>query len=138
MAIAAGRKLADRLFSGDKNAHLDYSIIPTVIFSHPTIGSIGLSEAQARRLYTDSKVTAFSTKFVNLFFSVLNSKQQSRIKMVCVGSEERVVGLHIIGHGADEMLQGFAVAMKMGACKQDFNNTLAIHPTGAEEVVTLS
>ncbi len=139
MAIAAGRRLADRLFGPAEfaSSHLDYSNIPTVVFSHPTSGAVGLTEPEARARYGDA-VRVYTTRFTSLYHALLiSNKQLTAFKMVCVGPEERVVGLHLIGRGVDEMLQGFAVAVKMGACKKDFDDTVAIHPTSAEELVTM-
>jgi len=137
VAIAAGRRLADRLFGGERDRHLDYANIPTVVFSHPPIGTVGLSEPEARRRHGDA-VRVYETSFNSLYYGVLDEKVGSRMKLVCVGEEERVVGAHIIGDGADEMLQGFAVAVRMGAAKRDLDDTVAIHPTSAEELVTMS
>jgi glutathione reductase (NADPH) len=136
VAIAAGRRLADRLFGGKSDRHLDYNLIPTVIFSHPPIGTIGLTEAEARALHHDA-VKVYTAGFTPMYYALTTHKRRAEMKLVCVGPEERVVGLHVIGQGADEMLQGFAVAMKMGARKRDFDETVAIHPTAAEELVTM-
>ncbi len=136
VAIAAGRRLADRLFGGQSDRHLDYNLIPTVIFSHPPIGTVGLSEAEARALHHDA-VKIYTAGFVPMYHALTAHKRRAEMKLVCVGAEERIVGLHVIGQGADEMLQGFAVALKMGACKRDFDDTIAIHPTAAEEFVTM-
>lgn len=136
VAIAAGRRLADRLFDDQPESRLNYDNIPTVVFSHPPIGSIGLSEIQARREYGDS-VKIYHTQFVPMLYALTNEKTKTNMKLITVGEKETVVGCHIIGDGADEMLQGFAVAIKMGATKADFDNTVAIHPTSAEELVTL-
>jgi glutathione reductase (NADPH) len=136
VAIAAGRRLADRLFGGKTERHLDYELIPTVIFSHPPIGSVGLTEAAARELHGDA-VRAYTAGFVPMYHALTEAKRRVEMKLVCVGEQERIVGLHVIGHGADEMLQGFAVAVKMGATKRDFDDTVAIHPTVAEEFVTM-
>lgn len=135
VAIAAGRKLAERLFAGKTDSKLDYSNIPSVIFSHPTAGSVGLTEIEAREMYSDIKV--YKTNFTNMYFSMTDEKQKTAYKIVCQGLDEKVVGLHIVGRGSDEILQGFAVAIKMGATKQDFDNCVAIHPVAAEELVTM-
>lgn len=137
VAIAAGRKLADRLFGGKKHAHLDYNAICTVIFSHPTIGSVGLSEAEAIRQYGQEQIKIYKTQFNPMLDALTEDKTPTAMKLVTHGENERIVGLHVIGYGADEMLQGFGVAVKMGACKSDFDNTIAIHPTSAEEFVTM-
>ena len=136
VAIAAGRRLADRLFGGMTDRHLDYRNIPTVIFSHPPIGTVGLTEAQARAESGDH-VAVFQGNFMPLYHGLTERRRRAEIKLVTVGPERRVVGLHAIGMGADEMLQGFAVAIRMGATKRDFDDTVAIHPTTAEEAVTL-
>lgn len=136
VAIAAGRRLADRLFNAQHDRHLDYELIPTVVFSHPPIGTIGLTESAARELHGDA-VRIYRASFVPMYHALTERKRRAEMKLVCVGEEERVVGLHVIGAGADEMLQGFAVAMKMGVRKADFDNTVAIHPTSAEELVTM-
>ncbi|ROO24534.1 glutathione reductase [Salinisphaera orenii MK-B5] len=138
VAIAAGRRLADRLFGGKPDSRLDYHNIPTVVFTHPPIGSVGLSETEARAEYGDAAVTVYTSHYVALYHGVLEHKVPSDMKLVCVGDDERIVGAHVIGDGADEMLQGFAVAVKMGATKADFDNTVAIHPTSAEEFVTMT
>lgn len=137
VAIAAGRRLADRLFGGQRDAKLDYVDIPTVIFSHPPIGSVGLSEADARERHGEANVKVYAARFTNLYHSLTEQKPKTSMKLVTVGPEERVVGVHVFGLGADEMLQGFAVAVRMGATKADFDRTVAIHPTAAEELVTM-
>lgn len=143
MAIAAGRKLADRLFSEDpllREAKASYENVPTVIFNHPPVGTVGLTEKEARERYQDN-VEVYTSEFINLYYGPWDlqkeKKPKSFVKMICKADDNKVVGLHLIGKDCDEMLQGFAVAIKMGATKGDFDNCLAIHPTGAEEVVTL-
>jgi glutathione reductase (NADPH) len=136
VAIAAGRRLSDRLFGGNTERHLDYDMIPTVIFTHPPIGTVGASEAEARTQYGDA-VKVYVAEFTSMYHALTTRKSRTDMKLVCVGPEQRVVGCHIIGAGADEMLQGFAVAIKMGATKRDFDDTVAIHPTSAEELVTM-
>jgi len=137
VAIAAGRRLADRLFGGKTGLKLDYANIPSVVFSHPPIGTIGLTEAEAVAEYGAEEVSIYQTKFGAMYFSLTTRKQASLMKLVCVGAEERVVGLHLMGRGVDEMLQGFGVAIRMGATKSDFDNCVAIHPTSSEELVLL-
>jgi glutathione reductase (NADPH) len=136
VAIAAGRRLSDRLFGGKAQAKLDYQDIPSVVFSHPPIGSVGLSEADARARHGNA-VKVYSTRFINMFYAVTEHKALTHMKLVCVGPDEHVVGVHVIGRGADEMIQGFAVAVKMRATKADFDRTVAIHPTASEELVTM-
>lgn len=137
VAIAAGRRLADRLFNHQADSRLDYADIPTVIFSHPPIGTVGLSEQAARDKFGDSAIKIYKSSFVDMRFAVSEYKPRTLVKLVVEGETERVVGCHIVGQSADEIIQGFAVAIKMGATKADFDNTVAIHPTAAEELVTL-
>lgn len=136
VAIAAGRKLADRLFGHVPNARLDYLDIPTVVFSHPPIGTVGLTEEQARDEY-GSSVKCYTSRFTNMFYALSEEKAPTVMKLVTVGANEKVVGIHVIGMGADEMIQGFAVALRMGATKADLDRTVAIHPTASEELVTM-
>lgn len=136
VAIAAGRRLADRLWGGMADRKLDYHTIPSIVFSHPPIGTVGLTEAQARSQHGDA-VQVFTSTFVPMYHAMTSAKPKTRMKLVCVGPERRVVGVHVLGGGADEMLQGFAVAVRMGATKRDFDDTVALHPTSAEELVTM-
>lgn len=136
VAIAAGRRLADRLYGGMEGRHLDYETIPTVIFSHPTIATVGLTEEQAREQYGDG-VKVYKSSFIGMYYALGTDKRRSEMKLITVGEDERVVGCHVIGEGADEMMQGFAVAIRMGATKKDFDDTVAIHPTSSEELVTM-
>lgn len=136
VAVAAGRRLMMRLFADQPQAKLDYSNVPSVVFSHPPIGSVGMSEAQAREQF-GADVTIYQTDFTPMKYAMTAHKAPTAMKLVCAGADEKVVGLHIIGDGADEMLQGFAVAVKAGLTKVDFDNTVAIHPTSSEELVTL-
>lgn len=137
VAINAGRRLAARLFRGESENYLEYENIPTVVFSHPPIGTCGLTQEQAEAKYGADNLKIYRTKFTNMYHAVCRRKTSTSMKLICAGSEEKVVGLHIIGIGADEMLQGFGVAMRMGATKKDFDNCVAIHPTAAEELVTM-
>ena len=137
VAIAAGRRLSDRVFNNQLDSKLDYNCIPTVIFSHPPVGTVGMSESQAIAEFGDETVRVYRNSFVDMRFAVADHKPRTLVKLVVQGESERVVGCHVVGHGADEMIQGFAVAIKMGATKSDFDNTVAIHPTAAEELVTL-
>jgi glutathione reductase (NADPH) len=141
VAIAAGRRMSNRLFGPEKfkDDKLNYEDIPTVVFSHPTIGTVGLTEPQARAKYGDDQIKIYQASFRGLYFNMIpeDHREPTLYKLVCVGPEERVVGVHIIGLGSDEILQGFAVAVKLKARKQDFDDTVAIHPTSAEELVTL-
>jgi glutathione reductase (NADPH) len=136
VAIAAGRRLSDRLFGGQPNAKLNYDNIASVVFSHPPLGTVGLSEAEARQRFGD-EVRVYSTSFVDSYHAITVRRPRTFMKLIVVGPEERVVGIHVLGRGADEMIQGFSVALNMGATKRDLDNTVAIHPTAAEELVTL-
>ncbi len=136
VAIAAGRRLAERLFGGKPDLKLDYENVPTVVFAHPPIGKVGLTEPEARERYGDT-LTVYETRFTPMRYALNAHGPKTAMKLVCVGPEERVVGIHAIGDGVDEMMQGFGVAVKMGATKADFDSTVAIHPSSAEELVTL-
>jgi glutathione reductase (NADPH) len=136
VAIAAGRRLSDRLFNGRTDRRLDYDNIPTVVFTHPPIGTVGMSEAEARARHGDA-VRVYSADFTPMYHALTTRKSHTDMKLVCVGPEQKIVGCHVIGLGADEMIQGFAVAVRMGATKQDFDDTVAVHPTSAEELVTM-
>ena len=137
VAVAAGRKLSERLFNHKLDEYLDYDNIPTVVFSHPPIGTVGMTEAQAIEKYGRQAVKLYQSTFTAMFSAVTQHRQLTKMKLVCVGEQEKIVGIHGIGFGMDEILQGFAVALKMGATKKDFDNTVAIHPTSAEEFVTM-
>lgn len=136
VAVAAGRRLAERLFGGQPERRLDYENIPTVVFTHPPIGKVGLTEPEARERHGDT-LTVYETSFTPMRYALNAHGPKTAMKLVCAGAEERILGIHLIGDGVDEMLQGFAVAVKMGATKADFDNTVAIHPCSAEELVTL-
>ena len=135
VAIAAARRLMDRLF-GDRDRPLDPDDIATVVFSHPPIGKVGLTEAKARELHGDAIHVARSS-FRPMLHALADSPQRSLFKLVCVGEERRVVGIHLLGEAADEILQGFAVALKRGVTLADLHDTVAIHPTSAEELVLM-
>lgn len=137
VAIAAGRKLADRLFGGQTDAKLKYENIPTVIFSHPPLGTIGMTEDEAYAEYGKEEVRIYQARFTNMFHAVTKRKPATVFKLVTAGKNEKVVGCHIIGAQADEIIQGVAIAINMGATKSDFDSTVAIHPTSAEELVLM-
>ncbi|MDQ3229890.1 MAG: glutathione-disulfide reductase [Pseudomonadota bacterium] len=136
LAIAAARRLMDRLFGGDADAKIDYRDVATVVFAHPPIGKVGMTEAEARLEHGDA-VRVYRTGFRPMLHALADSPQRSLFKLVCVGEDERVVGIHLLGEGADEILQGFAVALKSGITKRDLDDTVAVHPTSAEEVVLM-
>ncbi|MBD1583140.1 glutathione-disulfide reductase [Pseudoalteromonas sp. S16_S37] len=138
VAVKAGRMLAERLFNPElPDAKMDYNLVPTVVFSHPPIGTIGLTEPQAIAQYGEDNIKVYTSTFAAMYTAVTQHRQPCKMKLVCAGPDEKVVGLHGIGFAVDEMIQGFAVAMKMGATKADFDSVVAIHPTGSEEFVTM-
>lgn len=137
VAIAAGRRLAARLFGDEPNACLEYSEIPSVIFSHPPAGTVGLTEEAAAAIYGQENIKIYKSVFVPMFYALSEKKTMCHMKLVCLGKEEKVIGLHMVGPSCDEILQGFAVAIKMGATKKQFDDCVAIHPTSAEELVTM-
>ena len=137
VAIKAGRTLSERLFNGKTSAKMDYTTIPTVVFSHPAIGTVGLTEEEAIKEYGQDHIKVYKSSFSSMYSAVTNHRQESRFKLITAGADEKVVGLHGLGYGVDEMIQGFAVAIKMGATKADFDATVAIHPTASEEFVTM-
>jgi glutathione reductase (NADPH) len=137
VAVKAGRQLSERLFNNKPNAKMDYNLVPTVVFSHPPIGTIGLTEAEAIEKYGEDNIKVYTSGFTAMYTAVTSHRQPCKMKLVCEGMDETVVGLHGIGYTVDEMIQGFGVAMKMGATKADFDSVVAIHPTGSEEWVTM-
>ena len=137
VAIKAGRTLAERLFNGKTDSKMDYELIPTVVFSHPAIGSIGLTQEQAEAKYGVENIKVYQSTFAGMYSAITVHRQMTKLKLITLGEEEKVIGLHGIGGGIDEMIQGFAVAIKMGATKADFDATVAIHPTASEEFVTM-
>jgi glutathione reductase (NADPH) len=134
VALAEAMALVDDLFGGAER-HVDYLHIPTAVFTHPNIGTIGLSEADARARFT--KIRVYRTDFKPLRHTLSMSSERTLMKLVVDDASDRVVGLHMVGADAGETIQGFAVAMKAGATKAVFDATLGIHPTAAEEFVTM-
>ena len=149
VAIAAGRALGGRLFGVNHpkggpqlaNAKMDYKNIPTVVFAHPEVGTIGLTEPQAEKEYGKENLKVYTSSFKAMFYDFHPPEEKklnpTEYKLICTGPEEKIVGMHILGLGSSEMMQGFGVAVKMGARKQDFDACCAIHPTSAEELVTM-
>ena len=134
VALAEAMALVDDLFGGVER-RVDYLHIPTAVFTHPNIGTIGLSEADARARFT--KIRVYRTDFKPLRHTLSMSSERTLMKLVVDDASDRVVGLHMVGADAGETIQGFAVAMKAGATKAVFDATLGIHPTAAEEFVTM-
>ena len=137
VAVKAGRQLSERLFNNKADAKLDYTDVATVVFSHPVIGSVGLTEEKAIAKYGAENIKVYKSSFTPMYTALGDNRQPSTMKLVTLGEDEKIIGLHGIGYGVDEMIQGFSVAIKMGAIKADFDNTVAIHPTGSEEFVTM-
>lgn len=138
VAVAAGRRLADRWFGGLNEARLEYENVPSVVFAEPPLAAVGLTESEARTRFGDTSVRVYRSRFTPMQWALGGLHGQTLMKLVCVGADERVAGVHVLGPGADEILQGFAVAVKMGACKRDLDDTVAIHPSSAEELVLMS
>ncbi len=136
VAVAAGRALAERLVGGDPDAKFDDSAIPSVLFAEPPLGMVGLTERQARARHGDA-VSVHSGRHTPLQWMVAGRSEQSVIKLVCIGADRKVVGIHVLGPGSDELLQGFAVAMQNGLYWRDLKAAIAIHPTAAEELLLL-
>ena len=137
VAVKAGRQLSERLFNNKADAKLDYTDVATVVFSHPVIGSVGFTEEKAIAKYGVENIKVYKSSFTPMYTALGDNRQPSTMKLVTLGEDEKIIGLHGIGYGVDEMIQGFSVAIKMGATKADFDNTVAIHPTGSEEFVTM-
>lgn len=132
VAVSAGYALIERLFGGQPQARFDYEAIPTVVFADPPLGKIGLTETEARVRHGNA-VRVYSKRFVPLQFAVAGQAAPTVMKLVCTGDDERVLGLHALGPGVDEMLQGFAVAMRQGLTRGQLRSAVAIHPTSSEE-----
>lgn len=137
VAIRAGRYLAERLYNNKPQLKMDLSKVPTVVFSHPPIGTMGLAEHEAKAKFGEDNIKVYTSVFTPMRYAFTQHQTKTGLKLICEGEEQRVVGLHIIGEGADEMLQGFAVAIQMNATKADFDATIAIHPSSSEELVTM-
>lgn len=136
VAVAAGRRLAMRLFDNQPESHLDYDNIPSVVFSHPPLGAVGMTEPEAHKQFPNA-VKVYQTAFTPMCQAFSPTPVKTGMKLVTHAESGKVLGCHLFGDNVDEILQGFAVAIKMGATKSDFDQTVAIHPTSAEELVTL-
>ncbi|MGZ5848760.1 MAG: glutathione-disulfide reductase, partial [Ramlibacter sp.] len=134
VALAEAMVVVDRLF-GEGRRQMDYDIVPTAVFTHPNIGTVGMTEQQARERF--GRVTVYRSEFKALKHTLSGSTERCLMKLVVQDATDRVVGLHMVGPDAGEIVQGFAVAMKAGATKAVFDATLGIHPTIAEEFVTM-
>ena len=134
VALAEAMVLVDHLYGADLRK-LDYELIPTAVFTHPSVGTVGLSERAARERF--GTVRVFRSEFKALRHTLSGSTERTLMKLIVDAASDRVVGLHMVGSDAGETIQGFAVAMKAGATKAQFDATLGIHPTAAEEFVTM-
>ena len=134
VAIREGHAFADTVFGG-KPVQVDHTLIPTAVFSTPEIGTIGLTEAEARERH--GAVVIFKTSFRAIKATLSGSSARTLMKLVVDKASDRVVGIHILGEGAGEMIQCLGIAVRMGATKADFDATMAVHPTAAEELVTM-
>ncbi|HOZ65649.1 MAG TPA: glutathione-disulfide reductase, partial [Burkholderiaceae bacterium] len=138
VALGEAMVLVDYLFSppeGKTKRSMSYQFIPTAVFTHPNIGTVGYSEAEARKTFGD--VTVYRSEFKALKHTLSGSSERTLMKLVVETATDRVVGLHMVGPDAGEVVQGFAVALKAGATKAVFDSTIGIHPTAAEEFVTM-
>jgi glutathione reductase (NADPH) len=139
VALAEAMFLVDRLFgpAPGKAARqpLDYALVPTAVFTHPNVGTVGLSEEMARRRF--QRLRVYRAEFKALQHTLSDSSERTLMKLLVDDASDRVVGLHMVGHDAGEVVQGFAVALQAGVTKAQFDRTVGIHPTGAEEFVTM-
>lgn len=135
VALAEGMAVARRLFKPEQYRPVDYRLIPTAVFSLPNIGTVGMTEEQARE--AGYRVKIFESRFRPMKLIMTDSQEHSLIKLVVDADSDQVLGCHMVGPEAGEILQGLAVALKAGATKQVFDETLGIHPTAAEEFVTM-
>lgn len=134
VALAEAMVVVDQLF-GDGARRMDYGCIPTAVFTHPNVATVGLTEQQARERH--GAVRVFRTDFLPLRNTLGGASGRVLMKLLVDAASDRVVGLHVVGPDAGEIVQGFAVAMKAGATKAEFDSTIGIHPTAAEELVTM-
>ena len=138
VALGEAMVVVDQLFgaaAGRKSRSMSYDFIPTAVFTHPNIGTVGYSEADARRIF--GNVSVYRSEFKALKHTLSGSTERTLMKLLVDDASDRVVGLHMVGADAGEIVQGFAVAMKAGATKEVFDSTIGIHPTAAEEFVTM-
>jgi glutathione reductase (NADPH) len=134
VAIAEGRHVAERLFN-DRLMEIDYETVPTAVFSLPQLGAVGMTEERARALGLD--VVIYRTAFRPMLHTLTGLPRRTFMKLIVDKATDRVLGLHMVGDDAAEIVQGFAVAMTAGATKAQFDATVALHPTAAEELVTM-
>ncbi|MOA08053.1 Glutathione amide reductase [compost metagenome] len=135
MALAEGMAVARRLFKPEQYRPVDYLNIPTAVFSQPPIGTVGLTEEQA--LEQGHKVQIFESRFRPMKLTLTDVQEKTLMKLVVDADTDRVLGCHMVGPDAGEIIQGLGIALKAGATKQQFDETIGVHPTAAEEFVTL-
>jgi glutathione reductase (NADPH) len=134
VAIREGHAFADRTFGG-KAAKVDYDLIPTAVFTTPELGTLGLTQAEAQDLC--EVVDIYKTEFRPMRATLSGTQERTMMKLVVDGQSDRVLGVHILGEGAGEMIQLLGISLRLGATKADFDATMAVHPTASEELVTL-
>lgn len=135
VALAEGMAVARRLFKPEQYRPVDYKMIPTAVFSLPNIGTVGLTEEEAREAGHD--VVVFESRFRPMKLTLTECQEKTLMKLVVDGKTDKVLGCHMVGPDAGEIVQGLAIALKAGATKRDFDDTIGVHPTAAEEFVTM-
>lgn len=135
VALAEGMAVARRLFKPEHYRPVDYKMIPTAVFSLPNIGTVGLTEEQARE--AGHEVVIFESRFRPMKLTLTECQEKTLMKLVVDGKTDKVLGCHMVGPDAGEIVQGLAIALKAGATKRDFDDTIGVHPTAAEEFVTM-
>jgi len=134
VAISEGRALADSIYNNDPKT-VDYENVASAVFSQPPVGTVGMTEAEARQRYRD--VTIYQSEFRPLKATISGDEGRTMMKLIVEQDSRRVVGCHMVGDDAPEIIQGLGIALKCGATKEQFDATMAIHPTAAEEFVTM-
>jgi glutathione reductase (NADPH) len=135
VALAEGMAVARRLFKPEQYRPVDYKMIPTAVFSLPNIGTVGLTEEEARDAGHD--VVIFESRFRPMKLTLTECQERTLMKLVVDAKTDKVLGCHMVGPDAGEIVQGLAIALKAGATKRDFDETIGVHPTAAEEFVTM-
>lgn len=135
VALAEGMAVARRLFKPEQYRPVDYKMIPTAVFSLPNIGTVGLTEEEAREAGHD--VVIYESRFRPMKLTLTDCQERTLMKLVVDGKSDKVLGCHMVGPDAGEIVQGLAIALKAGATKRDFDDTIGVHPTAAEEFVTM-
>jgi glutathione reductase (NADPH) len=135
VAINEGRAFADTHFGG-KSRIMSYENIPSAVFSTPEAATVGLTEAEAKEKYGDDAIKIYRARFRSTYYTLAGKDEKTMMKLVVETATDKVLGAHMVGEGAAEIIQGVAIAVKMGAKKSDFDATVAIHPTAAEEFVS--